>query len=60
MRLLAKSDTIQETKHMCHTYGQKALQCLEVFKPSDAKDALHNIVYATTKFSWHTKINQEL
>ncbi|XP_045198178.2 all trans-polyprenyl-diphosphate synthase PDSS2-like [Mercenaria mercenaria] len=41
---------IEWCKQKCGEYGHTAIDCLECFKPSDAKNALTKIVQATTNF----------
>ncbi|XP_074846886.1 all trans-polyprenyl-diphosphate synthase PDSS2 isoform X2 [Carettochelys insculpta] len=36
---------------LCHYHGNRALEALECFPPSEARSALENMVYAVTKFS---------
>ncbi|XP_042298940.1 all trans-polyprenyl-diphosphate synthase PDSS2 isoform X1 [Sceloporus undulatus] len=37
--------------NLCRSHGNRALEALECFPPSEARSALENIVYAVTKFS---------
>ncbi|XP_074919963.1 all trans-polyprenyl-diphosphate synthase PDSS2 isoform X3 [Chelonoidis abingdonii] len=36
---------------LCHYHGNRALEALECFPPSEARSALENMVYAVTRFS---------
>lgn len=36
---------------LCRYHGNKALEALESFPPSEARSALENIVFAVTRFS---------
>lgn len=36
---------------LCRYHGNKALEALESFPPSEARTALENIVFAVTRFS---------
>ncbi|XP_023578089.1 decaprenyl-diphosphate synthase subunit 2 [Octodon degus] len=36
---------------LCRYHGNKALEALEIFPPSEARSALENIVFAVTRFS---------
>ena len=38
---------------LCRYHGNKALEALESFPPSEARTALENIVFAMTRFSWY-------
>ena len=35
----------------CRSYGHTAVSAIDIFSPSDAKQALMNIAYATTNVS---------
>jgi ATP-dependent RNA circularization protein (DNA/RNA ligase family) len=48
LKMVEASECIEEAKELRHEYGQKASQALAHFPPSDAHEALSNIVRAVT------------
>ena len=44
--LILSGTAVEETKELCHSYVEDALEVLNTFEPSDARTALENIVHA--------------
>ncbi|XP_077865060.1 all trans-polyprenyl-diphosphate synthase PDSS2-like [Saccoglossus kowalevskii] len=43
---ITSSESLEKTKALCHEYGQKALQAIDSFPVTDARNALQNIIRA--------------